>query len=155
MDKKILIVIFIIIFIYIYNKNKVSNFEPFQLDKIVYDVEPDLTENVKFNYENELDKRFLLEQDNSVNLATRYPNTWIQSIDENGEPVYANREMITGKPDVIVEEKVRYNWEFNKPKVDNLDGHVNPDDVGKTIREVYDNSFVDYKKLIPTKATKY
>lgn len=148
---KILIIVAIIVILYIYNKNKVSNFEPFQLDKILYEPKPDPQENVKFNYENELDKRFLLEQDNSVNLATRYPNTWIQSIDENGEPVYANREMVTGKPDIIVEEKVRNNWEFNKPKVNNLDGHVNPEDVGKTIREIYDNSFVDYKKLIPAK----
>ena len=148
---KILIIVAIILFIYIYNKNKVSNFEPFQLDKIVYEPKPDPQENIKFNYENESDKRFLLEQDNSVNLATRYPNTWIQSIDENGDPVYANREMVTGKPDIIVEEKVRNSWEFNKPKVNNLDGHVNPEDVGKTIREIYDNSFVDYKKLIPAK----
>lgn len=148
---KIVVVLLIIAVII----NKFKPIEKFNLDKIVYEPTPEPQENVKFNYEvglEDVDKRFLLEQDRSVNLATRYPNTWIQSIDETtGEPVYASREIVTGKPDIIVEEKVRNSWEFNKPKITNLDGYVKPEDVGKTIREIYDNSFVDYKKLIPQK----
>jgi len=149
------VIVVLVIIAVIINKvfvTKCKPIEDFNLDKIVYEPEPEPQENVKFNYEGSLDKRFLLEQETSVNLATRYPNTWIQSIDEKtGEPIYASREMVTGKPDIIVEEKVRNSWEFTKPKIENLDGYVKPEDVGKTIKEIYDNSFVDYKKLIPQK----
>ena len=111
----------------------------------------DKMENVK--YEDEptyVDKRFLLEQEIGIDLASYHSNKWINHIDENGEPVYFTTEQITGTPSIIVENKIKPTWEFNKPKISNVDGYIEPID-GKTIREVYDNSILDFKKLIPKK----
>ena len=166
------------------NDNVIENFN---MDKILYDdpLIKDKAEDIKFNYENmptKEDEQFKVEQEKGMNLATRYFNHYIKYIDENNEPVYN----IDEKQNNIVENKVQDTWEFNKPKVSNIDGYVNNNTdgyvnnntnvyvnnntdgyinnntngyvnnntngyVNKTVREVFDNSFVDYKKLVPKK----
>jgi hypothetical protein len=113
----------------------------------------DKTETIKYDYENGLtnaDKRFLLEQEMGMDLTTYHNNKWINHIDENGEPVYLTSEQVTGEPSIIIENKIKNTWDFNKPKISNPDGYIEPNQ-GKTIREVYDNSILDYKKLVVEK----
>jgi hypothetical protein len=136
--------------------NKELNEEFVNLDKFMYiDKEP--TNKVKFNYEQirPIDNKFLKEQDIGAQLCTWYPNTWIERIDENGEPVYNSRENVTGVKEDFIESKARFTYEFNSPRTIQMDGIADPDDFkdGKerTLKEVYDNSFIDYKKIIPKK----
>jgi hypothetical protein len=133
-----------------------SKEEFINLDKVWYiDKEP--TNKVKFTYENErpIDKTFLKEQDFGSQLSTWYPNTWIEKIDENGNPVYNSRENITGVKEDFIESKARFTYEFNSPRTVQMDGIADPNDFKdgreRTLKEIYDNSFVDYKKMIPKK----
>lgn len=133
-----------------------SKEEFINLDKFIYNnVEP--SNKVEFNYDQirPIDKKFLKEQEFGSQLSTWYPNTWIERIDENGEPVYNSRENITGVREDFIESKARFTYEFNSPRTVQMDGVVDPDDFkdgrGRTLKEIYDNSFVDYKKLVPKK----
>ena len=138
-------------------KSKIQSEEPFvNLDKVYYDYsEP--TGQVQFNYGKmrPIDEQFLKEQECGAMLSTWYPNTWIERIDENGQPVYNSREKVTGVKENFIESKARFTYEFNSPRSLQMDGVVDLEDVkngkGKTLKEIYDNSFVDYKKMIPVK----
>ena len=158
----ILLLILIIILININNKNK-NETEPFNKEtnnitnSLLIDHNntnlKDKPENVKYDYENGItdhEKQFLIEQEFGMNLATINYNKWINHIDENGNPVYLTTEQITGQPTIIVENKTRNTWEFNKPKISNPDGHIEINQ-GRKIRDIYDNSILDYKKLTPKK----
>jgi hypothetical protein len=155
MNKLFIGLLILLAFLVYINKNNKTT-ENFNMDKILYDdpLIKDKQESIKFNYEqglNNNDEIFLEEQTKGMNLATRYYNHHIKYIDNTpeggGKPVYNTIE-----PELdIVENKIRNTWDFNKPKVNNLDGYVDNDYSGKTIREVFDNSFIDYKKLIPKK----
>ena len=47
------------------------------------------TKYINFDYDlRPIEKEFIKEQKNGVYLNTWYPNTWIDHIDENGNPVY-------------------------------------------------------------------
>jgi hypothetical protein len=126
------------------------------LDKVYY-INKEPTNKVEFNYEQirPIDKKFLREQEIGSQLSTWYPNTWIERIDENGEPVYNSRENVTGVREDFIESKARFTYEFNSPRSVQMDGVADPDDFkdgkGRTLKEIYDNSFVDYKKLVPKK----
>jgi hypothetical protein len=153
------------------NKNKNINIdyskvnkeiENFNTDRVFIPnpVENDPPKKIVFDYEDmrNIDKQFLLEQEKGANLATWYPNTWIEKINENGEPVYNSRENVLGKREDFIESKARFSYEFNIPRTIQMDGIADPADFingqGRTIKEIYDNSFVDYKKLIPKKDMK-
>ena len=90
-----------------------------------------------------------------VNLKTWYPNTWIEKIDKNGKPIYNSIENITGSKEDFIESKARFTYKFNSPRSVHMDGISDPNDFkdgkGRTLKEVYDNSIVDYKKMIPEK----
>jgi len=102
----------------------------------------------------DVDKQFMIEQDIGMNLNTYYPNTWIEYIDASGNPHYNSRENVTSKKDLIVQNHVTNSYEFNKFKIDHLDGKTNDDLENKTLKEIYDSSFVDYKKLEKKKVLK-
>lgn len=136
------------------NNNIVT--EKFKMDKIYMPTKV-VEQPIKFNYDKprEIDKQFQKEQDYGAGLKTWYPNTWIEKIDENGQPVYGSREKETGNLENFIESKARFTYEFNSPRSVQMDGIADPDDFidgkGRTLKEVYDNSFVDFKKLVPKK----
>lgn len=123
-----------------------------RLDDFVTDV-PSETKKITFEYtERPVDKQFIKEQDKGMNINTWYPNTWIESIDENGDPVYNSRENVTGeKSGDLISSQTRFSPEFNETRVHNIDGVMDMANINKTIKEVYESSFVDYKKMIPEK----
>ena len=135
---------------------KVQKVENFNMDKIFID-EKKPTHKIEFNYGElrPIDKQFLKEQEIGVNQNTWYPNTWIDHIDKNGEPVYGSREKQSENVEQFIESKTRFTYEFNSPRTVQMDGVADPNDFkngeGRTIQEVYDTSFVDYKKLVPEK----
>jgi hypothetical protein len=168
MNRLFIGLLLLLAFIVYINKNKNNNnigqlynnispndnvIENFNMDKILYDdpLLKDKAKDIKFDYENtptKTEEGFIVEQEKGMNLATRYFNHYIKYIDENNEPVYN----IDEKQNNIVENKIQNTWEFNKSKVSNIDGYISDDNnLNKTVREVYDNSFVDYKKLVPKK----
>ena len=136
------------------NNNLVT--EKFNMDKIYIPTKV-VEQPIQFNYDKprEIDKQFQKEQDYGAGLKTWYPNTWIERIDENGQPVYGSREKETGNVENFIESKARFTYEFNSPRSVQMDGIADPDDFidgqGRTLKEVYDNSFVDFKKLVPQK----
>ena len=128
--------------------------ENFNMDKIYYNP-PIKSNKIIFDYDNKraIEDVYQIEQKKGANLATWYPNTWIEKIDENGKPIYNSRDKVTKNIENFVESKARFTYEFNQPKILQMDGVVdildNVDPQGRTIKEVYDNAFVDYKKLVP------
>jgi hypothetical protein len=111
------------------------------------------TKYINFDYDlRPIEKEFIKEQEHGAYLYTWYPNTWIDHIDENGEPVYNSRECVTGKADTFIDgPKSSSSYDFNNNKTINMGGVLKSENEGKTIKEVYDNSMVDYKKLGPQK----
>ena len=108
-----------------------------------------LEKNIKFNYDiRPIDNEFIKEQKQGVNLNTWYPNTWIEKIDENGNPIYGSRE---SSDPFLIKQKTNSSYDFNIMKTENVDSVLKKEDVGKTIKEIYDNSIIDYKKLEPKK----
>jgi len=138
------------------NSSPKTKEEFINLDKLHY-IYKEPTNTIEFNYDQDrpIDKKFLKEQYSGTQLSTWYPNTWIESIDENGVPVYNSRENVTGEKENFIESKTRFTYEFNSPRSTQMDGIADPydfkDGKGRTLKEVYDNSFVDYKKLVPKK----
>jgi hypothetical protein len=80
------------------------------------------------------------------NLATWYPNTWIERIDSNGNPVYNSRKT----KETFIESKARFHY-----KNGTMDGIADPTEFletdGKTIKEIYDQSIFNYKENQPKK----
>jgi len=142
---------------YNYNNNnvKVEKFDSIQTK--IFNQPTIINQPIKFNYGHlrPIDKQFLKEQAYGVNANTWYANTWIDSIDENGEPIYDSRDNHSKTKETFIESKARFSYEFNSPRSVQMDGVADPTDFingqARTIKEVYDNSFVDFKKLIPTK----
>lgn len=105
--------------------------------------------NIKFNYDiRPIDTKFMKEQIQGVNLNTWYPNTWIEKIDDNGNPIYGSRE---SSDPFLIKPETNPSYDFNLMKTENIDSVLKKEDVGKTIKEVYDNSIIDYRKLEPKK----
>jgi hypothetical protein len=116
------------------------------------------TNKIKFDYtEKPFDKKFQDEQKNAVNMNTWYPNTWIESIEEDGTVIENSREKVTGENPILFDSNVRNSFEFNETKPAKFDGTIDPADfngTGKSIKEIYDNMLVDYKKTVPKKESK-
>ena len=143
--------------------NELSNFtqqdpyviEKFNMDKIKND-KPIKTQNIKFNYNTQdIEHQFMNEQINGVHFTSLCPNRWIESFDSNGNPIYNSRENVTGVLETFIEPKARFSYEFNKENTLAMGGIIDPDNFidgsGKPLKEIYDNSFIDFKKLIPKK----
>lgn len=93
------------------------------------------SDTIKFNYNKEIEKQFQKEQEKGFLVKSFVPN----NADENK------------KDEEFVDTKTMFNYEFIKPKIEVMNGIMKPEDVNKTIKEIYDNSFVDFKKLVPKK----
>ena len=119
------------------NNNNNDNYENFDMSKIYYN--PDIQSDIKFDYDfTEIDNKFLKEQDNSFNIAYYAPNNANNDNNTNNDN--------DNKLNFLNETKTLYNYDFNKPRISNEDLDNN-----KTIKEIYEDSFVDFKKLIPKK----
>ena len=114
-----------------------DNCENFDMSKIYYN--PVIQPDIKFDYDfTEIDNKFLKEQDNSFNIAYYAPNNANNDNDNDNDN--------DNKLNFLNETKTLYNYDFNKPRISNEDLDNN-----KTIKEIYEDSFVDFKKLIPKK----
>lgn len=127
--------------------------ENFNMDKIKYN-QPIESSKVQFDYKTKpIEREFLNEQKNGANVTPHYPNRWIESFDSEGNPVFNSRDQVTGTVETFIEPKARFTYSFNQEKTLNMDGVADPDDFidgrGKSLKEIYDNSFVDFKKLVP------
>ena len=70
-------------------------------------------------------------------LNSWVPNTWIDSFDTNGKPIYKSRDDKT----ITMNSKIRFDY-------NNIENTNN-----KTIKEIYDNKVVNLKNLIPITET--
>ena len=145
-----ILLISLLLLIYYIKKNK-ENFIDFdsihcvpKTNKIIYD----------YDNERNIDKQFKKEQIHGAHLSTWYPNTWVEKINDDGTPIFNSRKV----KENFIEPKARFSYEFNEPRVLQMDGIADPYDFkncdGRTLQEVYDNSFVDYKKFIENKTKK-
>ena len=109
-----------------------------------------------------IEKQFLQEQEYGANVNILYPNTWVDCIDSKGSglPQWNSREKITGNVNKIILPRAINSYNFNKEKIVNMDKPVGIDNnsvdrnnvnTGKKIKDIYDNSFVNFKNLIPNK----
>jgi hypothetical protein len=134
--------------------NNLPNYIPNNILKTNIENFNDLdTKFINFDYDlRPIEKEFIKEQNDGIYLNTWYPNTWIDYIDENEKPVYNSRENVTGKKETIIDgPKSSFSYDFNNTKTTNISSALKPEDTGKTIKEIYDNSMVNYKNLGPTK----
>lgn len=103
-----------------------------------------------------IDKQFLKEQEYGANMNILYPNTWVECVDSDGTgvPKWNSREKTTGEANNIILPRVLNSYNFNKERILNMGGVIDPGvnlNVGEKIKDIYDNSFVNFKNLIPNK----
>ena len=159
----LIVTILVIIFFIIKNNKKKTNNNLIPLTNQQFNIENNIenfddvnTKYINFDYNiRPIEKKFIKEQKDGAILYTWYPNTWIERIDENGKPIYNSRENFTKESTEIILDNnpiSSSSYDFNKMKTENASGILKPEDSsGKTIKEIYDNSIVDYKKLGPIK----
>ena len=94
-------------------------------------IKPNLTipviENfIEFDYGlRPIEKEFIKEQKDGVNLNTWYSNTWIDHIDKDGNPVYNSRENVTGEKETIIDgPKSSFSYDFNNTKTTNIEAKI-------------------------------
>jgi len=156
MNKIINEIIFIIILIVLYfclQKYKSKNNKCIKQHEnfiTIDEVEPN--NKVIFNYDTlrDIDIKFINDQENTINSKIVYENKWVEKIDDNNEPVFND-----SLEKDIKKANVEFTYNFKEQLVKNLDAPVDissfKENMGRTVKEVYDNSFIDYKKLIPKK----
>ena len=162
----ILLVIGFIIFIR--NKNK-EQFITVSPDDKMFEISK--KNKINFNYKKKpsaIEQRFLQEQEHGANVNILYPNTWIDCIDSNGSglPQWNSRENKTGIINKIIPPRTLNSYGFNKEKISNIGGILDSNDIlddeinesnpdngnmGRKIKDIYDNAFVNFKNLIPNK----
>lgn len=86
-----------------------------------------------------------------------YNNSWIENIDPiTNKPVYKSRYDIEKFYDI----KSRFTYDtkndyemtgVDDPNVEKMNDSIVPTNNGKTLKEIYDNSFINYKSKIPVK----
>jgi hypothetical protein len=111
------------------------------------------TEFIKFenNPTKEVINQFQKEQKYGSNMAVKYPNKYAVKLDEKDNITYGDWKDLSGNPDDFLDTKVVYNEDLYKPTIANADGRLDPNDpimAGKSIREIYDDSILDFKSLI-------
>jgi hypothetical protein len=130
--------------------------ENINLDKL-YSSDFAETNNISFDYypTQEIIDEYQKEQTFGTNTVIKYSNKYADKVDINGNINYNTLQYESGNiDDFNVDSRLIYNDEFYKSNVNYIDGKLDPNDtdnIGKTIKEVYDNSFIDFKKLIPKK----
>ena len=127
--------------------------ENINLDKL-YSSDFAETNNISFDYypTQEIIDEYQKEQTFGTNTVIKYSNKYADKVDINGNINYNTLQYESGNiDDFNVDSRLIYNDEFYKSNVNYIDGKLDPNDtdnIGKTIKEVYDNSFIDFKKLI-------
>jgi hypothetical protein len=124
----IILIIIIFIILYYFFKNNINK-EPINKQK----EEPINKQKEEFinNQKNEP----INKQKEELFIYSWYPNTWIEKIDDKGEPIYNSR-----------------NDQFDTSSIPKTKININIEDPqGKTIKEIYDNSIINYKSITPTK----
>lgn len=150
----ILIIIILIIIYYLRQKNQNNpvNKNENKCVENLFDLD---TKYIEFDYNlRPIEKEFIKEQNEGSNMYSWYPNTWIERIDENGNPIYNSRDKMLQQSsnDSSGIPKTSFSYDFNNVKTKNISSILKPEDSqGKTIKEIYDNSIVDYKSLGPKK----
>jgi len=190
------ILLIIVFIIFIRNKNK-ENFISVSPDDKMFELSKQ--NKINFNYKiippnptiaelNQtilpIEKQFLKEQEQGANRNILYSNTCIDYIDTTGKPQWSSRDNKVGIADNLISPRVLNSYGFNKEKISNPGGIIDPDEfienanakfnktdltnqttrgkfertnydnknnIGKKIQEVYNNSFVNFKNLIPNK----
>ena len=190
------ILLIIVFIIFIRNKNK-ENFISVSPDDKMFELSKQ--NKINFNYKiippnptiaelNQtilpIEKQFLKEQEYGANRNILYPNTYVECIDTTGKPQWSSRDNKVGIVDNLISPRVLNSYGFNKEKISNAGGIIDPDEflenanvkfnktaltnqptrskfektnydnknnIGKKIQEVYNNSFVNFKNLIPNK----
>lgn len=190
------ILLIIVFIIFIRNKNK-ENFISVSPDDKMFELSKQ--NKINFNYKiippnptmaelNQtilpIEKQFLKEQEYGANRNILYPNSHIDYIDTTGKPQWCSRDNKMGITDKLISPRVLNSYGFNKEKISNAGGIIDPDEfsenansksnktnltnqntrikldrtnydnknnIGKKIQEVYNNSFVNFKNLIPNK----
>lgn len=117
------------------------------MNRIFYN-KPIENKKIEFNYMTEESKNKIIEEQNKgINLNSWVPNRYIDHIDENGKPVYNTdntNEDLAKLPD--------YDKDYKINKYNNYNGVIDTvNNQNLTIKEIYDNSIFDFKKLIPEK----
>jgi hypothetical protein len=108
-----------------------------------------------FNYNLENNNMIYKDyKDLGFNNGIIYPNSWIDKIDPvTNKPIYKCRDDI----EQFYETKSKFTYELNDTndyKTYKMNGVIDPTDSsneGKTIKQIYDDSFVDFKKKVPVK----
>jgi hypothetical protein len=158
----IFLIIIILISLYYYMQSKNNNLIynkiiPIEQENIINQYEKPIesfinldTKYISFDYGlRPIDNKFISDQINESYMNTWYPNTWIDKIDENGNPIYKSRNNLKDTSGI---PKTSYSYDFNNVKIKNISGVLKSEDnQGKSIKEIYDNSIVDYKLLYPQK----
>ena len=101
--------------------------------------------NIIFDY-NELE--YKNHKDLGFNNGILYNNSWIQNIDPiTNKPIYKSRYDI----EKFYETKSRFTYDVKNDY--EMNGVIDPTDKhnGKSIKDIYDSSFIDYKKKTPIK----
>ena len=159
-----LLFILILYFIYLYLiKNKENNIntnitESKLLNNNIQKINTDNTINknktIIFDYNLENNNIQYKDHKNiGFNNNIIYPNTWIDKIDPiTNKPIYKSRYDI----EKFYETKTAFTYELDNIdnyKVYKMNGVIDPldDNNGKTIKQIYDNSFVNFKIKTPIK----
>ena len=113
----------------------------------------DPPKKIVFNYNdnvtNKIIDQYNKEQDLGVQTRILYDNNWIEDVIDD-EPQYNNRS------NNLMETKAIYDRDMYKLPFENIDGAIDINDIpedkiGKPIRQIYDDSIRDFRKLVPKK----
>lgn len=124
-------------------------------------LENETIEKMNDNNDNQIMFNYNLENNNNMiykdlgfNNSIIYPNSWIDKIDPvTNKPIYNCRDNL----EKIYENKSQFTYnndDTDNYKIYKMNGIIDPNDTnnkGKTIKQIYDDSFVDFKKKVPVK----
>ena len=98
-----------------------------------------ISENIEIPDRTEEIKKFNYQQDNAMTLASWNPNRYIKKIDENGKPIY----------DSIYDDNFPLiTQDANLTEINPIDG-IAENNFGMSLKELYDKSLPNYKKIEP------
>jgi hypothetical protein len=131
-----ILVILLLILVWYYLRKQKEN------KKLIEPSNNHINKNLEFNYgtiTNNLDLNNFNKFNNSnkfiSNLNTWYSNTWIDSLDENGNPIYKSSNTDINESTILVNKDVE-NIDFIS---------LGKNNNNKSISQIYDNLIQDYK----------
>jgi hypothetical protein len=147
------ILLIIVFIIFIRNKNKENFISVSPNDKMF---ELSKQNKINFNYKiippnptiSELnqtilpiEKQFLKEQEYGANRNILYPNTCIDYIDTTGKPQWSSRDNKVGIADNLISPRVLNSYGFNKEKISNPGGIIDPDEFLENANAKFNKTF--------------